>query len=213
MPSVPIEMPSLHADGVEAHADQAGGLHALLHLVGEVDAGACCRCCLRTRRWRCRPAAVHVVVGHAGREEHRLRGALRFRLGDARAVLVQHRHGIRLREWRAWVLAASDRTWRLAVPSMRHGCLRRRDGLTVRVGCGWRATKETPGEATVGRSRAFHGVFVTRVLLERRIKSTDRRDVFGRASVTVVLSAMRGAGPADRLPLAPPSGVDVMDTF
>ena len=72
MPSVPIEMPSRDADGVEAHADQAGGVDALLHLVAEVVQVHVAGVAFVPDGADADLGLVHVVGREAGGEEHRL---------------------------------------------------------------------------------------------------------------------------------------------
>ena len=80
------------ADGVEPHPDHPGRDDAFLHLVGEPEQVHVAGIALVPHARDAHLGLVHVVVGHARRVEHRLRGALRFRLGHTGAEFIELKH-------------------------------------------------------------------------------------------------------------------------
>ena len=87
------------ADRVEPHADQAGGGDALLDLLGQLEKVHVARVAFEPDAGDADLRLVHVFLAQAGGVEHRLRGALGFRLGDSGAELVQlSRHILKVSE-------------------------------------------------------------------------------------------------------------------
>ncbi len=92
------------ADGVEPHADQAGRLHAFLHLVGEVVQVHVAGVALVPDAGDADLGLVHVLFGQAGAVEHGLRGPLRLGLRDAGAEYLLSGPGI----WDSEMLSAIE---------------------------------------------------------------------------------------------------------
>ena len=88
MPSVPIEMPSLTPMVLKRMPTRPAAATPFLHLVGEIEQVHVAGVALVPDAGDADLRLVHVLLGQAGGVEHRLRRALRFRLGDAGAELV-----------------------------------------------------------------------------------------------------------------------------
>ena len=86
-----------HADGVEAHPLHPGRLDAFLHLVGQAEQVHVAVVAFVPDARDPDLRLVQVRLGEPGGEELRLRGALGFRLGDARAPAVDRACHVSLR--------------------------------------------------------------------------------------------------------------------
>ena len=76
-------------DGVEAQTHHAGGVHTFLHLFGQPQKMHVAGIALVPNAGNAHLRLGHVLFGQAGRVEHGLRSALRFRLCNLGTVLVQ----------------------------------------------------------------------------------------------------------------------------
>ncbi len=96
------------ADGVEAHADHAGGDDPFLHPLGEGVEVHVAGVAFVPDAGDADLRLLHVFVGHAGAIEHGLAGALALGLGDVAAVFIEDavsvfgEHGWARLGWLAW---------------------------------------------------------------------------------------------------------------